>query len=147
MSIEPPHLVLHYLQVILLKLMFLSNILIRIRFLFIPLDHNIQLFRTTKYTTIIIHIVLFLATEWSLHQVKFWDRNEITSTSMNKDRHCLKQFCSINWHISDYRVGYKLIWYMFHIHNLFLTWCVCKKTRHWPKTLYETKNTFYIHPI
>lgn len=41
----------------------LSNILIRIRFLFIPLDHNIQLFRTTKYTTIIIYIVLFLATE------------------------------------------------------------------------------------
>lgn len=57
MSIEPPHLVLHYLQVILLKLMFLSNILIRIRFLFIPLDHNIQLFRTTKYTTIIIHMI------------------------------------------------------------------------------------------
>lgn len=60
---QPPHLVPHYLRVILLKLMFLSNILIRIRFLFIPLDHNIQLFRTTKYTTIIIYIVLFLATE------------------------------------------------------------------------------------
>lgn len=48
MSIEPPHLVLHYLQVILLKLMFLSNILIRIRFLFIPLGSQYTAFSHNK---------------------------------------------------------------------------------------------------